>query len=354
MNRILNIECCEFSNLSKSGFETKLKSNCNLSQNNSNNRHFNCGNRALQLKEYPKTEKIQEFGRGFGLKTLENITNGQLVIEYIGEVIDENEMRTRMINQRINSPDDHDFYIMQLDTGFYVDGKFKGSNSRFINHSCDPNCELIRWVVNGTMRIAITALRDIDENESLSYDYQFDTKEDQIFKCYCGSANCRGTMSPAKKSTEINDFLNKMQQLLLIPLSSLLANDITTTTASVSSATSIDNSNSILTANESVFTTSTSKNPLYDDSNKVILNINDNHVTFMLDFAAMNELSANDRKKLIQLGRLAMIKRGDNINDINSLKNGLKYSYVSKYLPGDSIMEVSHPLFVSFHSQTVF
>lgn len=44
---------------------------------------------------------------------------------------------------------DKDFYIMELDNGLYVDGKHKGSNSRFINHSCDPNCELQRWVVKG-------------------------------------------------------------------------------------------------------------------------------------------------------------------------------------------------------------
>ena len=44
--------------------------------------------------------------------------------------------------QRVNSPNDHDFYIMELDPGIYVDGKKKGNLSRFINHSCDPNCEL--------------------------------------------------------------------------------------------------------------------------------------------------------------------------------------------------------------------
>lgn len=48
--------------------------------------------------------------------------------------------------QRINSPDDHDFYIMELETGLYVDGKKKGNLSRFINHSCDPNCELSVWI----------------------------------------------------------------------------------------------------------------------------------------------------------------------------------------------------------------
>ena len=61
--------------------------------------------------------------------------------------------------------------------GFYVDGKHKGNESRFINHSCDPNCELQPWVVKGKVRIGIFAIKDIAENEPLSYDYQFDTNE---------------------------------------------------------------------------------------------------------------------------------------------------------------------------------
>jgi SET domain-containing protein len=44
--------------------------------------------------------------------------------------------------QRLQCPNDHDFYIMELDPGIFVDGKKKGNLSRFINHSCDPNCEL--------------------------------------------------------------------------------------------------------------------------------------------------------------------------------------------------------------------
>lgn len=57
-----------------------------------------------------------------------------------------------------------------------MDGKFKGNLSRFINHSCDPNCELVRWVVRGRTRIGIFAKRNIEEMEPLSYDYQMDTQ----------------------------------------------------------------------------------------------------------------------------------------------------------------------------------
>jgi SET domain-containing protein len=55
--------------------------------------------------------------------------------------------------QRTYTPRDHDFYIMELQNGIYVDGKHKGNHSRFINHSCDPNCELVRWNVRGRIHI---------------------------------------------------------------------------------------------------------------------------------------------------------------------------------------------------------
>jgi hypothetical protein len=74
-----------------------------------------------------------------------------------------------------------------------------GNNSRFINHSCDPNCELQLWLVKGRMHIGIVSLRDIEPDEPLSYDYQFDTNESNVFKCYCGTAKCRGTMAPRRK-----------------------------------------------------------------------------------------------------------------------------------------------------------
>lgn len=129
----------------------------------------------------------------------EGIAAGALVMEYVGEVIDYPEVHRRMEAQRLNTPQDKDFYIMELDNGMFVDGKFKGSTSRYINHSCDPNCELQRWVVKGYPRIGIFALRDIAPGEALSYDYQFDTNEAETFKCYCGTDKCRGTMAPKKK-----------------------------------------------------------------------------------------------------------------------------------------------------------
>jgi SET domain-containing protein len=141
----------------------------------------------------------------------EDIAEGDLVMEYVGEVIDGAEVHRRMTAQRQNTPQDKDFYIMELSNGMFVDGKFKGSTSRYINHSCDPNCELQRWVVKGYPRIGIFALRDISAGEALSYDYQFDTNEAETFKCYCGTEKCRGTMAPSKKKQVLFDAQGRPQ-----------------------------------------------------------------------------------------------------------------------------------------------
>ncbi|POM78701.1 Histone-lysine N-methyltransferase [Phytophthora palmivora] len=166
------------------------ESNCMLGEN--------CGNRALHQKVYPRFQKFHTVEKGWALRVLEHVKAGQLVIEYVGEVINEEEKERRLLDHAKNSPEDKNMYIMELGKGEYIDARFKGSVSRFINHSCDPNCHLLKWRVKGVNRIAITALRDIEPGTELSYDYQFHTKQAMEWKCHCNSNNCRGTMAPEK------------------------------------------------------------------------------------------------------------------------------------------------------------
>ena len=79
-----------------------------------------------------------------------------------------------------------------------IDGRRGGNDARFINHSCDPNCEIV--ITRG--RVYIHALRDIPEGEELSYDYWYITDESytlddlrRIYPCRCGSSKCRGTLA---------------------------------------------------------------------------------------------------------------------------------------------------------------
>ena len=93
--------------------------------------------------------------------------------------------------------DDPHAFLFGLDDGtIVIDPTIGGNEARWINHSCDPNCEAIE---EGG-RVFIYALRDIRPGEELVYDYQLEvdeprTKEvERESECYCGAANCRGTM----------------------------------------------------------------------------------------------------------------------------------------------------------------
>lgn len=195
-NRLSCIECSEMKTLDK----TPL---CCVGKN--------CSNRVFQKKEYADAIVFKEGKMGMGLKAASQIPKGKLVIEYMGEIIDEEEMIRRMVNQRTLTPFDKDYYIMDLGDGLFVDGKFQGNYSRFINHSCDPNCELQRWTINGRTRIGIFSVRDIEAGESFSYDYRFDTQEEEVFKCYCGTAKCRGSMAPEKKNKLVELARNQLK-----------------------------------------------------------------------------------------------------------------------------------------------
>ena len=73
-----------------------------------------------------------------------------------------------------------------------IDPTFVGNIARFINHSCEPNCETQKWHVLGEVCVGIFALKDIRENEELTFDYQFDFYKTPFTKCYCGTPKCKG------------------------------------------------------------------------------------------------------------------------------------------------------------------
>ena len=164
-----------------------------------------CGNRKLSRKEVAKCKVERENGKGWGLMALESVNKGRLVQEYIGEVINEKEMAQRMNAWSSDHPHDTNFYMMHLEAGWFIDAREKGNLSRFINHSCEPNCKLVRVNVAGHMRIAIMSIKEIKTGEFFSYDYQFDTNHSDQFVCRCGADKCRGTMRGGSTKNSIAD-----------------------------------------------------------------------------------------------------------------------------------------------------
>jgi len=199
MNRILGVECI-------GNNHKKIKNN-----GEKNNPYWNCksgpdcGNRILSQRQLAKCRPKREQGKGWGMITVNGVRRGNLVQEYVGEIIDEKMKRERLNTWSKEHPNDPNFYIMQLQSGWYIDAREKGSLSRFINHSCDPNCHLSPLNVSGQIRIAIVANRDIAPGEFLTYDYHFDTQDGDKFNCRCGATKCRGTMKRGSHGEEDND-----------------------------------------------------------------------------------------------------------------------------------------------------
>lgn len=94
------------------------------------------------------------------------------------------------------------YYLMLFDQNMIIDAT-RGSIARFVNHSCDPNCRMEKWTVNGKPRMALFAgHRGIMTGEELTYDYNFDPySQKNVQECRCGADNCRGFLGPRPKET---------------------------------------------------------------------------------------------------------------------------------------------------------
>lgn len=130
-------------------------------------------------------------GRGVYARKL--IPKGTRIIEYTGERISNADADRRYDDDAM--PEHHTFLFI-LNSRTCIDAAIGGNISRFINHSCDPNC--VAWIEG--RHIWIDALRDIRAGEELAYDYEYDflpeyTVEDlDFYRCECGSRTCRGTI----------------------------------------------------------------------------------------------------------------------------------------------------------------
>jgi hypothetical protein len=156
-----------------------------------------------------KYRPSREHGKGWGLVAVNGVLKGDLIQEYVGEIIDERTKNDRLLKWSQDHPNDPNFYVMRLEPGWYIDAREVANMARFINHSCDPNCKLVPINVAGRMRVSIVCIRDVPPGGFLSYDYQFENQ----FTCRCGAANCRGTMKGGK-AEEKTEKKSKKQLLL--------------------------------------------------------------------------------------------------------------------------------------------
>lgn len=156
-----------------------------------------------KLVQYGPAEdlKIKKFNhKGYGLITTKPLIKGTFVCEYAGEILTKSEAIRR--DQSGNSMN----YILCLNEisseshankiQTFIDPSKKGNIGRYINHSCDPNCEIISVRVDSVIpKIAIYAKRDIQAYDELTFSYgAVDPKtvdKNNVKFCLCGADNCQ-------------------------------------------------------------------------------------------------------------------------------------------------------------------
>ena len=155
-----------------------------------------CQNQKFSRKQYAKLDIARTGRKGHGLFSKQNLKKGQFIIEYIGEVLHEDEYRAR--KQRYEEENRRHYYFMTLSSSETIDAAERGNAGRFLNHSCEPNCETQKWMVNGELCIGIYALTDVRQGEELTFDYNFERYGDNPIKCFCGTSRCGGWIGAAK------------------------------------------------------------------------------------------------------------------------------------------------------------
>lgn len=135
---------------------------------------------------------------GTGVIASGKIPRGHFIIEYIGEIITKEESQERLTED--NRLGITNFYQIVLDKNRMIDSGREGNIARFMNHSCNPNCETMTWSVNGEKRIGIYSLKDIELGEELTFNYQLMQTGVAKTKCLCNESNCAGFIGDKIKS----------------------------------------------------------------------------------------------------------------------------------------------------------
>uniref|UniRef100_H3ARX4 Histone-lysine N-methyltransferase, H3 lysine-36 specific n=1 Tax=Latimeria chalumnae TaxID=7897 RepID=H3ARX4_LATCH len=171
-----------------------------------------CQNQCFTKRNYPHVEIFRTMGRGWGLCSKVDLKKGEFVNEYVGELIDEEECRARIKHAQEN--DISNFYMLTLDKDRIIDAGPKGNHARFMNHSCQPNCETQKWTVNGDTRVGLFALCDIPAGSELTFNYNLECLGNGKTVCKCGSPNCSGFLGvrPKNQPSSTDDKSKKLKK----------------------------------------------------------------------------------------------------------------------------------------------
>ncbi|OEL34616.1 Histone-lysine N-methyltransferase SUVR4 [Dichanthelium oligosanthes] len=170
-----------------------------------------CGNRVVQRGIACNLQVFfTQEGKGWGLRTLDELPKGAFVCEYVGEVVTNKELceRTSQKAQKAmyTYPVDLDADwgsegVLKDEEALCLDATLFGNVGRFINHRCyDANLVEIPVDVETPdhqyYHLALFTSKKVEAFEELTWDYGIDFHDDnhagKAFQCLCGSRYCRG------------------------------------------------------------------------------------------------------------------------------------------------------------------
>ncbi|MBS4028986.1 MAG: SET domain-containing protein-lysine N-methyltransferase [Ignavibacteriales bacterium] len=120
------------------------------------------------------------------------IPRGTELFHYEGELISSEEALKRESDNTREG-----IYTFWLNDEWAIDGWEKGNISKYLNHSCAPNCS---YNIS-EHHISIFTERDIFPNEELTIDYDYDA-DAELTRCLCGSDDCRGFINSTNYEKE--------------------------------------------------------------------------------------------------------------------------------------------------------
>lgn len=145
--------------------------------------------------------QVQASGiHGTGVFAKRLIPKGTRVVEYQGR----RRPKAQLLEEAVRG-ERKLTYVLNLDADTAIDGAEQGNDARFVNHSCEPNCEV--YIFDDTPYLY--AMQDIPADAELTFDYQLQSASShrisralsrELFPCHCGVPSCRGTLvAPAKR-----------------------------------------------------------------------------------------------------------------------------------------------------------
>lgn len=182
-----------------------------------------CKSRVVQKGRKVPLTIFKTANRGWGLSCKEDLIQGEFIDTYLGEVITNEEADRRESQANTKEKASYLYSLdkfvggdpdLTVDNCYVVDGQYMGGPTRFINHSCEPNCRQFTVSYNKhDLRIydlAFFAIEDIPKGTELTFDYVDPNEEEEEdvtrkreeaardprnldkVPCNCGARKCRG------------------------------------------------------------------------------------------------------------------------------------------------------------------